>query len=144
MASSFSVFQAGPWAGLKKFAFVPPLAKELRIDGKVFLGERLGMQGGEVSLNRLAPGDGMPFFHRHQFNEELYVFVSGMGQMQIDDEIFDVCEGTAVRVSPKAARIWRNHSNDDLCFICFQYRVDSPTDREGGDALPVDRQVSWT
>ena len=85
----------------------------------------------------------MPFFHRHKHNEELYIFVGGSGEMQIDDERFSVGEGTVVRVTSSADRIWRNTSTSDLYFLCVQYREGVATDREGSDGEVVNRPLPW-
>src|SRR5438128_9201935 len=111
MSKGFDVFQAGGWSELGQHCFQPK--PEMKVDGKLFLGSQLGLNGAEVSLNRMPAGVSMPFFHRHKRNEELYIFVGGTGEMQIDEERFPVKEGTVVRASPGAARIWRNNSAND-------------------------------
>ena len=85
----------------------------------------------------------MPFFHKHKKNEELYIFVGGTGEMVIDDERIPVREGTVVRVSRPAARIWRNTSDQDLYFIIVQYRQsdDAVTDIADGEIVP--RPMPW-
>lgn len=141
MSRSFDVFHAGAWSDLGQYCFQPK--PDFRIDGKLFLGRTLELNGAEVSLNRMPAGSAMPFFHRHKHNEELYIFVGGSGEMQIDDERFSVGEGTIVRVTSSADRIWRNTSTSDLYFICVQYREGAATDREGSDGEVVKRPLPW-
>jgi mannose-6-phosphate isomerase-like protein (cupin superfamily) len=141
MSKAFDVFHAGPWAELGQYCFQPN--PDFKLDGKLFLGQKLELNGAEVSLNRLPAGAGMPFFHRHKRNEELYIFVGGQGEMQIDDERFQVREGTVVRVTTSAARIWRNVSDGDLYFICIQYREGTEIDRGSTDGELVKRPVPW-
>ncbi|HFD12088.1 MAG TPA: hypothetical protein ENJ32_06440, partial [Crenotrichaceae bacterium] len=49
----------------------------LDIPGKQFLKDKLGFTGCEISLNSMAPGAGMPIYHRHHQNEEVYIFIQG-------------------------------------------------------------------
>lgn len=141
MSKPFDVFEAGAWADLGQHCFQPK--PDLKVDGKCFLGKRVGMNGAEVSLNRFPAGAAMPFFHKHKKNEELYIFVGGTGEMVIDDERVPVREGTVVRVSRPAARIWRNTSDQDLYFICVQYREsgDEISDITDGEHDP--RPLPW-
>src|SRR5262249_43573212 len=81
--------------------------------------------GLEMSLNVVPPGKGIPFLHRHQQNDEIYVIVGGRGQFLVDGEGIDVGEGSVVRLSPPAARAWRNHPDALLYFLRLQYRADS-------------------
>lgn len=98
-----------------------PLAKHPS-RGKLFLGERLGLEAMEVSLNTFPPGAGMPFAHRHRENEELYLFLRGRGEMKVDDDAFEVTAGSAVRVAPEGARIYRNVGEEPLVFLVIQAR----------------------
>jgi len=141
MSKPFDVFQAGAWSDLTQHSFQPK--PDLKVDGKCFLGQRVGLNGAEVSLNRFPAGAAMPFFHKHKKNEELYIFVGGVGEMVIDDERIPVREGTVVRVSRPAARIWRNTSDQDLYFIIVQYRQsdDAVTDITDGEI--VSRPLPW-
>lgn len=90
------------------------------IPGKLFLKEALQLTGMEVSLNSMAAGQGMPFCHRHQQHEELYIFISGHGEFMVDEVVFDVGPGSCVRVAAPASRCWRNTGLDPLQFICVQ------------------------
>ena len=58
--------------------------------GKLFLRNLLGSAGLEMSLNVVPPGKGIPFLHRHQQNDEVYVVVGGRGQFLVDGECIDV------------------------------------------------------
>lgn len=141
MSKAFDVFHAGPWAELGQYCFQP--FPDFKVDGKLFLGQKLGLSGAEVSLNRFPAGAAMPFFHKHKQNEELYIFVGGQGEMQIGDERFPVREGTVVRVTPGADRIWRNTSANDLYFICVQYRSGAAIEGDIRDGEVVKRPLPW-
>ena len=141
MSKPFDVFQAGAWGDLGQYSFQPN--PELKVNGKLFLGPKVGLHGAEVSMNRFPAGAAMPFFHKHKKNEELYIFVGGTGEMVIDDERIPVREGTVVRVSRPSARAWRNTSDQDLYFICVQYRESGEEVREIGDGEVVPRPLPW-
>ena len=57
-----------------------------------------------ASLQRLKPNQRMPFGHRHEEQEELYVVVGGSGRMKLDDDIVDLAQWDAVRVAPEVMR----------------------------------------
>jgi mannose-6-phosphate isomerase-like protein (cupin superfamily) len=57
-----------------------------------------------VSLQRLKPNQRMPFGHRHEEQEEVYVVVGGSGRIKIGDDIVDVARWDAVRVPPELMR----------------------------------------
>src|SRR5438445_5902353 len=84
--------------------------------GKLFLRKFLGSAGLEMSLNVVPPGKGIPFLHRHQENDEVYVVVGGRRQFLVDGECIDVEEGSVLRLGPQAARAWRNHWYAPLYF----------------------------
>ena len=37
----------------------------------------------------------VPFFHSHKANEENYIILSGSGKFQVNDDVFDIAEGSA-------------------------------------------------
>ena len=55
--------EMGPMAGWSDFVLERPGG--LSMQGKGFLGQRLGLTGIEVSLNAMAPGQSVPFSHAH-------------------------------------------------------------------------------
>jgi mannose-6-phosphate isomerase-like protein (cupin superfamily) len=57
-----------------------------------------------VSHLRLKPGQRVPFGHRHDEAEEVYVVISGSGRLKLDDEIIEVERLDAIRVSPEVTR----------------------------------------
>ncbi|NMP23876.1 cupin domain-containing protein [Sulfobacillus harzensis] len=110
------------------------------LDAKLFLGQALGFTGMEVSLNRFRPGQEVPFVHQHRQHEEMYLFIKGHGQFQVDNETFEVKPGTVVRVLPEAKRAWRNNSSEDLYCIVIQANVGSLTDNDG---IINDDPLTW-
>jgi mannose-6-phosphate isomerase-like protein (cupin superfamily) len=85
----------------------------------------------------------MPFLHRHQQNEEAYVVLGGRGQFLVDGERIDVAEGSVLRISPAAARAWRNNSDSPLYFLCLQYRADSVIQGGTHDGQRVEGKPAW-
>ena len=57
-----------------------------------------------VSHLRVKPGKRQGFAHKHDEAEEVYVVVSGSGRVKLDDEIIEVTELDAIRVSPGVIR----------------------------------------
>jgi quercetin dioxygenase-like cupin family protein len=58
----------------------------------------LELQNSGVSLFRVAPDFRMPFGHRHEAQEEVYVLVSGTARIKLDDEVVDLRPWDAIRV----------------------------------------------
>jgi mannose-6-phosphate isomerase-like protein (cupin superfamily) len=57
-----------------------------------------------LSLQRLKPNQRMPFGHRHETQEEVYVVASGSGRFKLEDDIVEVGRWDAVRVDPEVMR----------------------------------------
>ena len=115
----------------------------LTIPGKHFLKDILGLTSCEISINSMAPGSGMPIYHQHSNNEEIYIFIQGKGQIQIDGEVVNVQEGSIVRIAPKGERIWRNNSNEPLLYIIIQAQQNSLKQYGLNDATVPDKAASW-
>jgi mannose-6-phosphate isomerase-like protein (cupin superfamily) len=140
--ANFTCFHAGPTEGWTQFHLEPPdVPRPAR--GKLFLRSLLGAAGVEISLNAVLPGMGIPFLHRHQENDEVYIFVGGRGQFLVDGECVDVAEGSVLRISPAAARARRNNSDIPLYFLCIQYRADSIIQGGTLDGRKVEGQPAW-
>jgi quercetin dioxygenase-like cupin family protein len=140
--SNFTCFHAGATEGWAQFR-LEPRDVPIPVTGKVFLRNLLGSAGLEMSPNMVPPGKGMPFLHKHQQNEEVYVVVGGRGQFLVDGECIDVAEGSVVRISPPAARAWRNNTDASLYFLCLQYRADSVIQGGTLDGQKVEGTPAW-
>jgi len=116
---NFKMHDVGNFSDLNQYVFAPE-GTPLRIEGKVFLGDLLGLSSMEVSLNKTVPGTGMNFIHSHKEHEEVYIFISGQGEMLIDGETIKIKEGTVVSMTTKAKRTWWNTGNTDLIYIVLQ------------------------
>jgi mannose-6-phosphate isomerase-like protein (cupin superfamily) len=119
----WQLIETGPMAGWCDFVLQRPQGPAMK--GKEFLGRKLGLTGIEVSINAMAPGQSVPFVHAHKQNEELYLFLSGRGQMLLDNEVIDVGPGTAVRINPAVSRCWRNTGDVPLTCVVVQAKAGS-------------------
>ena len=104
----------------------------------------LNLSSAEISFNNLSPNTSIPFYHKHRLNEEIYIFIQGQGEFQVDNYVFSVEEGTVVRVDPEGERCMRNIlDTEDLCWIVIQSRKGSYTEHTIQDGFGVQKQVSW-
>jgi mannose-6-phosphate isomerase-like protein (cupin superfamily) len=140
--ANFTCFHAGPMEGWAQFRLGPPDVP-VPTQAKLFLRTLLGSAGLETSLNVVPPGKGIPFLHRRQQNDEVYVVLGGRGQFLVDDECIDVAEGSMLRLSPAAARAWRNNTDAPLYFLCLQYRADSVIQGGTLDGQRVEGKPAW-
>jgi quercetin dioxygenase-like cupin family protein len=69
-----------------------------------FAREELDAERTGITHLVLKPGKRMPFGHKHDEAEEIYVVIAGSGRIKLDDEIIDVVELDAIRISPGVAR----------------------------------------
>lgn len=142
----FAVTHAGPLANLEQFTFTLNLGdRSLPTPGKLFLKDLLGLTGAEISVNSLSPKESLLFYHKHQQNEEVYLFLAGEGEFQVNNWVFPVQEGSFVRVSPDGERCLRNRSPvDRLVWIVVQVRAQSySSGSTTEDGIMVPKRVSW-
>ncbi|HEV2610658.1 MAG TPA: cupin domain-containing protein [Noviherbaspirillum sp.] len=140
---NFSSAQVGDFSGLGNYQFYHPLGKGRGWPGKLFLRDPLDLTGMEVSLNKLPAGQGVPFYHQHREHEELYVFLKGSGQFQVDGKVIDVREGSVIRVAPDGVRTWRNTGDADLVYIVIQANANSIGARGIEDGITLPEKVQW-
>lgn len=123
--------------------YVLELGPDVKIPGKVFGGQTLGATGGEFSFQVFQPGTETGFLHTHKTHEELYFFLSGEGQFQVDGEIFPVNEGSVVRVASAGVRSVRNNGSAPLIMLCVQYKGDTFTADDAADGVILNEPVKW-
>lgn len=139
----FATTHLGEFAELRQFTFEASAAP-IKLEGKIFLKQLLDLSSAEISLNNLPPLTSVPFYHKHRLNEEIYVFVRGQGEFQVDGQVFAVEEGSIVRVDPDGERCMRNISaQEDLCWIVIQSRAGSYSDHTIQDGYGVQKTVTW-
>ena len=120
------------------------LSPEIKIPGKVFGGNALASTGAEFSFQIFAPGQETGFLHTHTSHEELYFFLSGNGEFQVDGKTFPIKEGSVVRVAPDGRRSVRNNSTTPLVMLCVQYRANTFTANDAADGNILPDRVEWS
>ena len=103
----------------------------------------LGATGADFSFQLFQPGTETGFLHTHKQHEELYFFLGGTGEFQVDGQVFPVCEGSVVRVSPKGRRSVRNNGSTPLVMLCVQYRGATFTTDDATDGVILNEPVNW-
>jgi quercetin dioxygenase-like cupin family protein len=86
-----------------------------------FATEALDAEQTGVSLLTVKPGKRMPFGHRHDEAEEVYVVVSGSGRLKLDDEIVEIGPLDAIRLAPSVMRA-AEAGPDGLEYVAFGAR----------------------
>lgn len=138
---NFSAASVGRLAELGEYLL--ELGPEVKIPGKVFGGAAVGATGSEFSFQSFAPGTETGFLHTHKNHEELYFFLAGRGEFQVDGRKFPVGEGSVVRVAPAGARSVRNNGTEPLVMLCVQYRGATFTPEDAADGNILNAPVNW-
>lgn len=137
----FTAVDAGKMAQLGEYRL--QLAPGVELPGKVFGGAAVGATGAEFSFQSFAPGTETGFLHTHRTHEELYFFLSGRGEFQVDGECFPIGEGSVVRVAPEGRRSVRNNGSEPLVMLCVQYRGGTFTAEDATDGNILQEPVRW-
>ena len=140
-AANFTAIQLGKMAEIKDY--VLELGPDVKIPGKVFGGAALKATGGEFSFQVFQPGTETGFLHTHKTHEELYFFLGGSGEFQVDGQGFPVCEGSVVSVAPAGKRSVRNNGTALLVMLCVQYRGNTFTAEDAADGNILNEPVKW-
>lgn len=140
-ADNFSAVNFGKLADIKDY--VLNLGPEIKIPGKVFGGQAVGATGSEFSFQVFAPGQETGFLHTHRNHEELYFFLGGKGEFQVDGNVFPVEEGSVVRVAPAGERSVRNNGTEPLVMLCVQYRGGTFSTEDASDGNLLAKPVRW-
>ena len=127
--ANYSATDFGRLADIKDY--VLELGPEVKIPGKVFGGQAVGATGAEFSFQVFAPGTQTGFLHTHTTHEELYFFLAGKGEMQVDG------------VAPAGKRSVRNNGTEPLVMLCVQYRADAFTAADATDGTLLPDPVQW-
>jgi mannose-6-phosphate isomerase-like protein (cupin superfamily) len=101
-----------------------------------FARQTLELEQSGLSYQRLAPGFRVPFGHRHERQEEIYVVVGGGGRVKLDDEVRDVKAWDAVRVPPGTWRAFEA-GPDGIELLAFGARPGMDKDASDGNVDPA-------
>lgn len=94
-------------------------------EGKQFVKDATGATSCEISFGTLPTGAEVPFFHSHKGNEENYIILSGAGRFQVNDDAFDIAEGSVIRVATNSDRNIKCTSAEPMTYICIQAKEGS-------------------
>lgn len=140
-SENFSAINVGKLNELGDYELA--LAPNVVIPGKVFCGASLGTTGSEFSFQLFMPGKESGFLHTHKEHEELYFFLSGTGEFQVDGKIFPIAEGSVVKVAPAGKRSVRNNGTTPLIMLCVQYKSGTFTEQDAMDGNILREPVKW-
>jgi mannose-6-phosphate isomerase-like protein (cupin superfamily) len=86
-----------------------------------------------LSLMRLAPNFRIPFGHKHEHQEEVYVVVRGSGRVKVEDDIVELREWDAIRFDEDTMRNMEA-GPDGIEFLAFG---------AGDDPLEAEMVQGW-
>lgn len=112
-------------------------------NGKAFLKEMTNATGTEISLSVLPAKTELPIFHTHKQNEETYIILSGAGKFQVDDQYFDISEGSVVRVAPAGIRGMTNTSDEQMTYLVIQSKEGSLEQYSMEDGVLLEATPLW-
>ncbi len=141
-SSNYTAIDLGDLNHLMNYSLIHPINKQ-EIEGKVFLKDVTKATGSEISFNSLPSKTEQPYFHIHKKNEETYIVLKGYGFFQVDGEVFDIKEGSVVRVAPEGVRGIRNDSNDTMIYMVVQSKEISLEEYTTGDGTRVTFDPKW-
>ncbi|MGQ8335407.1 cupin domain-containing protein [Sunxiuqinia sp. A32] len=135
----YSAIDIGELKDLKDYSLIHPKNKSM-VEGKVFLKDALNATGTQISFNSLPPETEQPYFHIHWKNEETYIILSGSGFFQVDDDCFNIKEGSVIRVAPQGKRGIRNSSKETMTYLVIQAKQNSLEEHttDDGERIPVE------
>ena len=112
-------------------------------NGKIFLKDATKAFGTEISISILPPKTDLPIFHSHKQNEETYIILKGEGKFQVDDQCFDISEGSVIRVAPAGLRGMTNTSEQQMIYIVIQSKENSIQQWTSQDGVIQDATPLW-
>lgn len=137
-SENYTAVNLGSLNDLMDYSLVHPVNKKL-IEGKVFLKDPTKSTGTEISFNMLPPHAEQPYFHIHRKNEETYIILKGFGFFQVDEDCFQINEGSVIRVAPQGKRGICNSSDETMIYMVIQSKENSLEEytTADGERIPV-------
>ncbi|PLY07484.1 MAG: cupin domain-containing protein [Arcobacter sp.] len=139
---NYTAVNLGNLDELMEYSLIHKVNKQ-KIEGKVFLKEATKSTGTEISFNSLAPKSEQPYFHINYKNEETYIILKGFGFFQVDGKVFDIKEGSVIRVAPEGVRGIRNSSDDTMIYMVIQAKENSLEEYTTDDGERVTFDPKW-
>jgi mannose-6-phosphate isomerase-like protein (cupin superfamily) len=114
-------------------------------DGRRVVDKEMDLQYMGLTVNALVAGEEAPYWHKHSQVEELYIFISGHGQMGLNEDCVEVTAGSIVRVSPETWIKWRCHpdSTEELRWLCVRAGGMELPDAPNDATVDFDRPNVW-
>ena len=103
----------------------------------------LGLSGCEISVNRCDKGQGVPFVHSHDQNEEVYGILEGRGELYIDGSVHAVKAGDWFLISPAGKRALKADDDSSMVYICIQTKENSLEKFTMGDGQICEEKAPW-
>ena len=138
----YTAVNLGDLDDIMDYSLVHPVNKRL-IEGKVFLKDPTNATGTEISFNSLAPHSEQPYFHIHRKNEETYIIIKGFGFFQVDEDCFEIKEGSVIRVAPQGKRGISNSSDETMIYMCVQSKENSLEEYSTKDGERIPYEPKW-
>lgn len=139
---NYTAINLGNLDGLKDYELIHQVSKKI-VKGKVFLKDATHSTGTEISLNSVPPHTELAYFHIHKKNEETYIILRGSGLYQVDDDCFEIREGSVVRVAPQGKRCLNNTSDQPLIYLVVQSKENSLEEYTTDDGERVSVVPKW-
>ena len=89
----------------------------------------LGCSSGGIGVEKLGPDTRVPFGHKHEAQEEIYVIAEGSGRIKLDDEVHDLRQWDILRIGPGVMRNLEAGS-DGITLIAFGAPIGEQNDGE--------------
>lgn len=140
--TNYNAVNLGNLNELMNYSLIHPVNKQ-EIEGKVFLKDATQATGSQISFNSLPPKSEQPYFHIHTKNEETYIILKGYGFFQVDDDCFEIQEGSIIRVAPKGERGICNASNENMIYQVIQSKENSLEEHTTADGKRVVFNPKW-
>ena len=139
---NYNAINLGNLDNLMNYSLIHPVNKQ-EIEGKVFLKDATKATGSEISFNSLPAKSEQPYFHIHYKNEETYIIIKGFGYFQVDDDCFEIAEGSVIRVAPNGKRGISNSSDDTMIYMVVQSKENSLEEHTTKDGERVSFNPKW-
>ncbi|WP_108063160.1 cupin domain-containing protein [Poseidonibacter lekithochrous] len=140
--TNYNAVNLGNLNELMNYSLIHPVNKQ-EIEGKVFLKDATQATGSQISFNSLPPKSEQTYFHIHTKNEETYIILKGYGFFQVDDDCFEIQEGSIIRVAPKGERGICNASNENMIYQVIQSKENSLEEHTTADGKRVGFNPKW-
>ncbi|MCD7972455.1 MAG: cupin domain-containing protein [Candidatus Azobacteroides sp.] len=139
--NNYSAIQVGNIHDIANYTLIhPKTGAELH---KIFLKDKIGFTGMEISFQSLAAHEELPYFHTHIKNEEAYIILKGKGKFQVDNNCFDIEEGSVIRVSTPGKRSLANISDSEMVYMVIQTKEGSLEEYSGEDGRLAEVEKRW-